>query len=264
MRHIIPDRRWLFTTIGPLALAGIAGVALSACTNSGASAATPTPACGSTAPKLTVQASGQATATPNLLTLDIGVDVSDPTASAALTEANDKATALSNTLQLAGVAKADIQTTNFSIQPNFATNGTITGYQVANTIVVKLHNLSASGAVIDAAASSAGNAIRVNGLTFSVDDTTTVDGTARADGIGVAAAHARSMATAAGESINGVCSITDSTTNYPITNSLDQGSAGMAAGGATASVPVQPGTQQSTAQVTVVYALDPSTTSHKG
>src|ERR1035441_2765838 len=125
MRHIIPDRRWLFTTIGPLALAGIAGVALSACTNSGASAATPTPACGSTAPKLTVQASGQATATPNLLTLDIGVDVSDPTASAALTEANDKATALSNTLQLAGVAKADIQTTNFSIQPNFATNGTI-------------------------------------------------------------------------------------------------------------------------------------------
>src|ERR1035437_5204399 len=88
--------------------------------------------------------------------------------------------------------------------------------------------------------------------------------TARRDGVGVAAAHACSMATAAGESINGVCSITDSTTNYPITNSLDQGSAGMAAGGATASGPVQPGAKQSTAQVTVVYALDPSTTSHKG
>jgi uncharacterized protein YggE len=210
-----------------------------------------------------VQASGQATATPNLLTLDIGVDVSDPTASAALTDANDKATALSNTLQLAGVAKADIQTTNFSIQPNFATNGTITGYQVANTIVVKLHNLSASGAVIDAAASSAGNAIRVNGLTFSVDDTTTVDGTARADGIGVAAAHARSMATAAGESINGVCSITDSTTTYPLTEN-NFATAAAAGSAAAPSVPVQPGTQQSTAQVTVVYALDPSTTSHKG
>jgi uncharacterized protein YggE len=263
MRHIIPNRRPLFTTIGPLALAGIAGIVLSACTNSGTSAATPTPACGSTAPKLTVQASGQATATPNLLTLNIGVDVSDPTASAALTDANDKATALSNTLQLAGVAKADIQTTNFSIQPNFATNGTITGYQVTNTVLVKLHNLSASGAVIDAAARSAGNAIRVNGLTFSVDDTTTVDGTARADGIRAAAAHARSMATAAGESINGVCSITDSTTNYPLLgDNLPQ--AASAGAGAMTSVPVQPGTQQTTAQVTVIYALGPSTTSHKG
>jgi uncharacterized protein YggE len=263
MRHIIPNRRRLFTTIGPLALAGIAGVALSACTNSGASAATPTPTCGSTAPKLTVQASGNATATPNLLTLDIGVDVSDPTASAALSDANDKATALSNTLQLVGVSKADIQTTNFSIQPNFATNGTITGYRVTNSVHVKLHNLSASGAVIDAAARSAGNAIRINGLTFSVDDTTTVDGTARADGIQVAADHARSMASAAGESISGVCSITDSTTNYPITSSFDQASAG--AGALSASqVPVQPGTQQTTAQVTVVYALTRSTATHKG
>jgi uncharacterized protein YggE len=90
-----------------------------------------------------------------------------------------------------------------------------------------------------------------------------VDGTARADGIRAAAAHARSMATAAGESINGVCSITDSTTNYPITSSFNQASAG--AGGATGSpVPVQPGTQQTTAQVTVIYALGPSTASHKG
>ena len=144
------------------------------------------------------------------------VNVSDPTASAALTDANGKATALSATLEQAGVASADIQTTDFSIQPNFDTKGAITGYQVSNTMLVKLHNLAASGAVIDAAARSAADAVRVNGLTFSVDDTKTVDGTARADGIRVAAAHAHSMAAAAGESIGGVCSITDSTTTYPL------------------------------------------------
>jgi uncharacterized protein len=259
MRRTIPNRR-LFAVIGALALAGIAtvtGIALSAGTNSRAGAATAAPACGTSDPKLTVQASGQATATPNLLTLNIGVNVSDPTASAALSDANDKATSLSTTLGQAGVAQADIQTTNFSIQPNFDTKGAITGYQVSNTMLVKLHNLAASGAVIDAAARSAADAIRVNGLTFSVDDTKTVDGTARADGIQVAAAHAHSMAAAAGQSIHGVCSITDSTTTYPFAQDLPGVTAGSAAGAGSASVPVQPGTQQSIAQVTVVYGLAP-------
>ncbi|HEV3266654.1 MAG TPA: SIMPL domain-containing protein [Acidimicrobiales bacterium] len=258
MKRVIPNRK-MVTVIGVIALmsAAVTGIILSVGTNSRAGAATTTPACGSSDPKLTVQATGQATATPNLLTLSIGVNVSDPTASAALTDANGRAGSLSATLEQAGVASADIQTANFSIQPNFDTKGAITGYQVSNTMLVKLHNLAASGAVIDAAARSAADAIRISGLTFSVDDTKTVDGTARADGIQVAAAHAHSMAAAAGESITGVCSITDSTTTYPLAQ--DFAGAG-AATGATAnspSVPVQPGTQQSTAQVTVVYGLAP-------
>jgi hypothetical protein len=259
MKRIIPNRR-LFSVIGVIAVAGIAavtGLVLSAGTNPRAGATTPTPACGTSDPKLTVQATGQATATPNLLTLNIGVNVSDPTASAALSDANDKAAGLSATLEKAGVAKPDIQTSNFTIQPNFATNGTITGYQVSNSLQVKLHNLAASGTVIDAAASSAGNAIRVNGLTFSVDDTRTVDGTARADGIQVAAAHAHSMAAAAGETINGVCSITDSTTTYPIGQDFAGAGAGATASAAPAAIPLEPGTQQSNAQVTVVYGVGP-------
>jgi len=259
MRLIIPNRR-IWTVTGVIAVTGAAavtGIALAAGTGSGAGATTPAAACGSSDSKLTVQATGQATATPNLLTLNIGVNVSDPTASAALSDANDKAASLSATLEQAGVANADIQTTNFSIQPNFDTKGVITGYQVSNTMLVKLHNLSASGAVIDAAARSAADAIRVNGLTFSVDDTKTVDGTARADGIQVAAAHAHSMAAAAGETIHGVCSITDSTTTYPISQDFAGAATGATAGANSASVPVQPGTQQSIAQVTVVYGLSP-------
>lgn len=261
MKHPVSARGRLLATIGSLT---VAGAALSACGSSGASAATATPACGSTAPKLTVQASGHASTAPNLLTLDIGVDVNGATASAALTDANSKATALSNTLEFAGVSKADIQTTNFSIQPNYATNGTISGYQVTNTVLAKLRNLSASGAVIDAAARSVGNAIRINGLAFSVDNTTSIDGTARSDAISAAAAHARSMAAAAGESIGGVCSITDNTANgspNPYNNTF--AAAGVASS-LHAAVPVQPGTQQTTAQVTVVYALGRSSTARKG
>jgi hypothetical protein len=261
MRFTIPNRRRRFVEVGVIAMvtmAAVTGVTLSGYSNSGAGAAPSAPACGNSDPKLTVQATGQATATPNLLTLNVGVTVSDPTASSALSDANAKAASLSTTLEQAGVTTADIQTTNFSIQPSFDTKGAITGYQVSNTMLVKLHDLAASGTVIDAAARSAGDAIRVNGLSFSVDDTRTVDGTARADGIQVAAAHAHSMAAAAGESIRGVCSITDSTTTYPIPQDLAGTTAtALAPNGANVPVPVQPGTQQSVAQVTVVYGLSP-------
>jgi uncharacterized protein YggE len=259
MKPIMSNRR-LFSVLGVIAVSGMAvvtGLVLSAGTSSRAGATTATPACGTSDPKLTVQATGQATATPNLLTLNIGVNVSDPTASAALSDANTKSASLAASLEQAGVVNADIQTTNFSVQPNFDTKGNITGYQVSNTELVKLHNLSASGAVIDAAARSAGDAIRVNGLTFSVDDTKTVDGTARADGIQVAAAHAHSMAAAANESVNGVCSITDSTTTYGIPQDSVLPGATAAAGAGSAGVQVQPGTQQSVAQVTVVYGVGP-------
>ena len=62
-------------------------------------------------------------------------------------------------------------------------NGTITGYQVSNTLLVTLHDLTAAGQAIDTAANSVGNAVRINGLTFSVSNTGNVDGQARADAV---------------------------------------------------------------------------------
>jgi hypothetical protein len=204
-----------------------------------------------------VEATGQASASPDILTINIGVDVSDPTASTALSDANDRATTLTNALRASGVAVADVQSTNFSISPNVALSGAITGYQVSNTLLVTLHGLSDAGQVVDTAAASVGNAIRINGLAFAVSNTGNVDGQARAAAVTTATAHARAMATAAHESIGGICSISDSTTGpIPELNGATAG-AGFAANSAGLPVPLAPGTQQASAQVTVVYVIGP-------
>jgi uncharacterized protein len=233
-----------------VAVAALAAGATACGTAAGASAGHSR--CTSGAPQITVEASGQASATPDVLTIDIGVSVSDPTASSALSDANDRAATLTQALGASGVTATDIQSTDFSITPDVNASGTITGYQVSNTMLVTVHDLAGAGKAIDTAAQSVGNAIRINGLTFGLSAPGTVDGRARANAIETAAAHARAMTAAAGESLGGICSISDSTTGPFLS--------GAAAGANTseapsAAVPLEPGIQQSTAQVTVVYAI---------
>jgi uncharacterized protein YggE len=203
---------------------------------------------------MTVAGSGQASATPDTLTINIGVTVSDASASSALADANQRATALTNSLKTSGVVPSDIQSTDFSINPTFSLSGAITGYQVANTLVVTLHDLSKAGQAVDSAASSVGDAIRINGLAFSVSNTSTVDGQARADAVAVAAGHARTMAAGAGESLDGVCSINDSSIS-PVYSLAGQPGVNASAAAAAGQVPVESGTQRANAQVTVVYAI---------
>ena len=236
--------------------ASVALAATLAACGSTASASTAPPGCAPGTARMTVEATGQASASPDTLTISIGVDVSDPTAVAALSDANDRATTLTAALRGSGVAAADVQSTNFSIFPKFALSGAITGYEVSNTLLVTLHNLSDAGQVVDTAGASVGNAIRINGLAFQVSNTGNVDGQARAAAVTTAAAHAHAMATAAGESLGGICSVNDSTTGpspaYFALNGRDA-----APGAAAAAVPLEPGTQQATAQVSVVYLIVP-------
>jgi uncharacterized protein len=233
-------------------LVALAG-GLAAC-GASASASPSPPGCASGAAKITVEASGQASASPDLLTITMGVSVSGSTASTALSDANGQATNLTNALKASGVPAKDMQSTDLSITPTFSPSGAITGYQVSNTLVVTLHNLSNAGQVVDTAATSAGNAIRINGLTFAVSNTGNVDGQARADAVTTATAHAHAMAAAAGESLVGICSINDSTgANSP----LFSGNVVGAPMSASSAVPLEQGTQHASAQVTVVYATLP-------
>jgi hypothetical protein len=235
---------------------GALAAGLAACGGGAAASTSPSapPDCTPNAPKITVEAGGAASATPDTLTISMGVQVSDATASAALSDANGQASTLTGTLTASGVAPGDVRSTDFSIVPTFTPNGRISGYQVSNALIVTLRDMADAGRVVDTAASSVGDAIRVNGITFSVSNTGSVDGQARADAVTAAAAHARSMARAAGASLGGICSVNDTTTGpEPLAV------AGTAFDGANAGsnqpVPLEPGTQQASAQVTVVYAL---------
>ena len=184
-----------------LALLLAAGVAVAACSAAAADPVAAPASCGGSSPKLTVQGTGLATGTPNLLTIDVGIDVTDPTATDAISDDNTKAQAVTTVLTQAGVASKDVQTSDFSIYPQYNSKGVITGYEVTNTLTAKLRNFTTAGSVIDSIANAAGNATRLDSLAFSVEDTRSLEDEARTDAVHQAVSHARSMAQAAGEGL---------------------------------------------------------------
>jgi uncharacterized protein YggE len=237
-----------------LVVGGVAlGLSVSSTASATSSAGSASAACGGSASRLTVQGTGNASATPDLLTVSVTIDVTGPSAQASLVDDNSRASAVTAVLKQGGVTERDIQTSNVSIQPNYNLAGNITGYAMTNTLTAKLRNFSTAGSVIDALTAAAGNATRVDSLTFSIEDPRAIEDKARTDAVHQAVSHARSMAQAAGERLGPVCSLSDeSSTNYVVPSALDA----RAAASQNSVVPLQAGNQQVSAHVTVVYALE--------
>jgi len=95
-----------------------------------------------------------------------------------------------------------------------------------------------------------GNATTVDGVSLNLTDTSTLLANARAAAIRDAQAKASQFARALGHQLGAVISVSDqSSVPYPI---FAQGAAYRSAA---PSVPVQPGKQQVSVQITVVYAI---------
>jgi uncharacterized protein YggE len=250
-------------TLGRAASIGaalLAAATLGACSSPAAKpgATGADPGCRSGTATVTSQAQGDALAVPNLLTVTVGVTLSEPTAQAALDQNSAKANALIASLRQNGVVDADIQTSLLSIQQTYSPppNPVLTGYQVTNEVTVKLHDLTKAGSLIDGAAKAAGNAVHIENISYSISDDSALAQQARQDAVTRATAQARAMAAGAGMRLGALCSVTDlqPQVGYPFGV---QGASGGAVSGGGSSVlpPVEAGTQQVTAQVTAVYQV---------
>lgn len=252
-------RRWVWVAgAAALVIAGGGAAAGLSVASAAGPAAPPARSCGSGAPKLTVRGTGQASGTPNLLTLTLGVDTSGTSAESALGADNTSTAAVVAALSAGGVKKKDVQTTGLSIQPTYSKTGTPTGYSVDNTVVAEITDFATAGTVIDSAASAAGNAVRISGLSFSVEDPAGLQDQARQDAVHQAVSHAATMAAAAGDHLGPVCTLSDNSSGATPTGGF-RSAEGFASAGAAepARVPVEAGSQRATAEVTLVYALLP-------
>jgi len=257
-----PPRRSHFTrgvvlavTLGALLLGG-AGLGL-ALTTAGATTPVQAAGCGSSAPRLTVQGTGQASAAPDVLTAVFGFSTTAGSSGAALAANNAQVNEALSALAANGVARSDMQTTGLTLQPQYAyPKGvpTLTGYQVTNTVTATLRNTATAGAAIDGVVNASGDAAQIDSLTFSFGDPAQVEDRARADAVHQAVAHAGAMAAAAGRRLGPVCSLTDDTQPSLFPQAFGADSAATAK--QSTPVPVEPGTQVQTDQVTMVYALE--------
>ena len=114
-----------------------------------------------------------------------------------------------------GVADADLRTSGLSISPTFDTDGRITGYEVTNEVTATLRDIAGAGALIDAAAQAAGDAVRVQQISFGIDDDAQPRAEARADAVRQAVTQARQLADAAEVGLGPILSITEVTEGRP-------------------------------------------------
>jgi hypothetical protein len=239
--------------VGALLVGGTGlGLALSA----GATTPLATPAgCNSSQPRLTVQGTGQAEGTPDVLTAVFGFSSTAASATAALDQNNAEVNKALLALTSKGVAQADVQTTGLTLAPEYVyPNGVQTriGFSATNTVTATLRETKTAGDAIDAVVNAAGDAATINSLSFSFANPAQVEDQARSHAVHQAVAHAGAMATAAGRRLGPVCSLTDNTQPSVLE---PYASAGLPGGTNQSAVPVEPGSQTETDQVTMVYAL---------
>jgi uncharacterized protein YggE len=190
----------------------------------------------STSTGLTVDGVGTVQGTPDVLTVAIDVHTTAPSAANALADNNNRTAALLSLLKSAGVADKDLQTSQLSLSPNYTNNGLINGYQVDNTVTAKLRD-----------------AVRIQGITFSIDDSSALVAAARKAAVTAAKAKATQLADAAGAKLGALRSITDTSDTTGPPNYYGALQAGVAA--KSAAVPLQPGTQTLEVHVNLVYDL---------
>jgi uncharacterized protein YggE len=120
----------------------------------------------------TVQSTGTASisVTPDQAQIQVSAVTTAVSAQSAANQNATLATNIQAALTQALGNAGTIQTVNYSINPNYNNQGTLTGYTVTNSIQVTLNNLALTGTIIDTATQA--GATRIDSLTFSLKDNT--------------------------------------------------------------------------------------------
>jgi uncharacterized protein YggE len=247
-------------TIGPrvrwLAVA-TAATALLLAASAPAFSPRPSLAVDATPPEHTISVSGtgRVILAPDVADLRLGVLVQRTTVKAARADAAKAMTAVIAALKKVGIAEADIQTSGITLNPQYDyTNSSVPrliGYQFSNTVAVTVRKLDVLGDAIDDAL--AAGATSLDSVRFRVDDETKAEAQARAAAMADAKAKATALASAAGVTIEGVSSITE--TIAPAPYPVFYGAAAGAAVDKAVATPVQVGTNEVTVSVAVVYLI---------
>jgi uncharacterized protein len=211
---------------------------------------------GGSTPGITVTGTSEVAGTPDTLRLDLAVTMKASTVTKALEQANGVTSRVQSSLRHSGVAAKDLQTSNLQIQPEYSypSAGTpmLTGYTVTEGLTARLRDLGRAGAAITAAVGAGGDAVQVGGIALDLEDTGALLRTARDQAVSDARAKAEQYARAAGRTLGQVVSISEAMSTPPPISY--QGRVPSAAAMSQA-VPIQPGSENVTVTVTVVYAF---------
>ncbi|MGH3002813.1 MAG: SIMPL domain-containing protein [Gaiellaceae bacterium] len=186
---------------------------------------------------------GSISAVPDVATVTAGVRTDARTAADALSANAKKMNDVVAALKRAG--GDNLQTQQVSLYPQTDPHGHVTGYTAQDTVSAR-SKISAVGGMIDAAVAAGANT--VDGPSLDLSDRDALYRDALKQAVGDARAKAQALADAGGFSVGRVSVVTENPAGEPPI--VERGAVATPA-----ATPIEPGTQDVTADVTVTFAI---------
>lgn len=203
-----------------------------------------------------VTGEGKVTVVPDTAVVSLGISLNKPSVKAAQNEVNSVISEITKSLKAMGVDAKDIQTSNYSIYPQYdyqTTGGNrISGYQVSANLTVKVREFDKVNQVIDIATTKGAN--NVGGIQLTVDDVKQKDLLQQARQLAVrdAKIKAESLASAAGMTLGKIVNIQEEANNFP-RPMMNGGGINMMTADSVAKTNIEPGSTDVTTSVTLFY-----------
>jgi uncharacterized protein YggE len=232
-----------------LVLSGLLALVLVGCSSTGAQVDAPqAPA------SISVSGSGTATASPDQVTLQLGVETVSQDPTEAISENSQRMNAIMAVMADMQIPAEKIQTVNYAmwVEDVYDANGP-TGekrYHLSNQVSVQLDQLDQTGALLEKATSAGANSI--GGITFGVSDTSELQQSALDKAMADARQKAERLAADLNMQVGEVRSVIEGVQAASSTPMYAQAAIGGGGG-----VPVSSGQFSLVAQVQVVFDLVP-------
>ena len=216
--------------------------------------------------RLTVSANGKVFAKPDLAKITLGVETAGESFSEVQQQNSRKMEQVNQSLRNLGIKDEHIQTSAYDITPQYAprprrptdrdhSSGPpkIIGYTARNTIVVEVHDLARTGAIVDQALRAGAN--RFSGVAWLLQKPDNF----YLEALGVAAKRAQqkaiTLAASLDQTLLKIITIQEGGAQvYPKSRNLRGASMSMMESGN--SVPLSPGQMEITASVTLVWEIE--------
>ncbi|HEV7121759.1 MAG TPA: SIMPL domain-containing protein [Candidatus Paceibacterota bacterium] len=214
---------------------------------------------------ITVTGEGKSTATPDVAQITFTVQESAATVQAAQDAATKRTNDAIAALKSEGIAEADIKTLGYNVNPQYATQSCppgalcpqyinaskITGYEVSQTVQVKVRDTNKAGTVLQNLGTL--GVQNISGPDFMVDDPTKAQADARGKAIDDARAKAEALAKQLHVRLGSVVSYSENGGGYPVP--MYQAAGKSAALDAAVAPSLPTGTNETDVNVSVTYQI---------
>lgn len=206
-------------------------------------------------PSVTVTGHAEMAVVPDTAYISLGIVTTASDVAKAKAENDATMNRIYTAVELLGINKDQVQTSGFSIQPQYKQNTknddatVISGYRVQNTVTVKVTDFAQISQVIDASSQAGAN--QINGLRFAVNDESSLKDQLLAKAILDGKHKAALIAETLGGSLGQATSVNLNGYSSPMSENVRLFKADMAS-----STPISAGTLSISADVNMVFQLN--------